>query len=325
MSATNNSGFNGSVSNLNTTTCFEKDGCMSFWNVAVAIAFTVLLSLLIVFGLTGNFLVIHVVRKMLSMRSTTNVLLASLAAADVCSLVFLIPALSRFYPVHPEGTLGDYICVFVTGGNVTIVSLAVSILTLALLAFERHQALAKPLNNYLRVIEDNIVLVIACIWAISLLFTLPHFIYTVQEGRTCVLKMDHKNKVTYLSFVFFFLFLLPYSVIIYCYMSIIKGMYFSKTICPELSATGTNTAQEKRKIVKLLLSVTLTFTICVGTFVVINALNELNLNNGTTHIIGVMFLFANCCANSIIYAFQSSNYRNAFREVLQNRCMRDKT
>ena len=68
------------------------------------VPFIVCYMMLSVFGVAGNSLVITLVRRNRSLRSTTNILLAFVAVADLISLICFIPfALFLAFPL-PGGT-----------------------------------------------------------------------------------------------------------------------------------------------------------------------------------------------------------------------------
>jgi hypothetical protein len=267
-------------------------------------------------------MVLLVVKKKRAMRTTTNYLLANLAMADLLSLIALFPVVLHWYFEHPSGQVGHFVCVFLTEGNLCAMALSVSVITLGVLAFERYMALLKPMRVHWRLNEENVKYAIASVWTISIAFVIPHFVRTKYTGtlhEDCdQIWASHKEQFIYLALVFIFLFIIPYLVIIFCYFSIIKGIYFTNEILPMNTGNTEADARSKKRIVEVLLIVTLVFTICVGTFAMVNALRVTGIVQGESfvfHLAGA-FLFANASVNPIVYAFRSSNYKQGFREIL---------
>lgn len=282
----------------------------------------VVIALVCIVGILGNTLVLIVIKRKPSMRSTTNYLLANLATADLLSLLGIIPVILLLYFSHPRGEVGHYLCVFLTAGNLSIIAQITSVLTLAILAFERYMALLKPMQAK-RLTLDTVHYAMIFTWAVAVSFTVPYFVRTTRAnhdiGMVCEQKwLSHTEKGTFLALFFILLFALPYCVIMYCYGAIIKGIYFSRTICPMDVAGSAADARSKRRIVEVLLIVTSMFTVSVGSFGIVNLLREWQLIGIHNKLFAVTasLLFVNSSCNPIIYAFRSSNYKRAFREIL---------
>jgi len=272
-------------------------------------------------GTAGNIMVLLVIKRKQSMRSTTNFLLANLATADLLSLLAAIPFVSQMYFHHPRGELGHYLCVFLTAGNISIVSLITSVVTLSMLAFERYMALLKPMTG-VRLNQDTVLYAVVLTWTIAISFATPYFVRTTDSAQhnqmACVQQWaSPEEQYTFQSIFFIFLFIVPYLIITYCYGAIIKGIYFTHAICPMNVGTNEDDARSKRRIVEVLLIVTAMFTICVGSFGIVNALRETGLiqNENKLYHVTACLLYVNASMNPIVYAFRSSNYKRAFKEI----------
>ena len=88
-------------------------------------------------GVIGNSLFITVVRKRRCMHTTVNLLLTNVAVSDVISLLFCLPGIVLRFFEHPTGSLGSFLCKFVSMHLVAGVTLLVSGLTFTLIAVER--------------------------------------------------------------------------------------------------------------------------------------------------------------------------------------------
>lgn len=128
-------------------------------------------------------------------------------------------------------------------------SVMASSFTLTVLSVERYHALLKPLRT-LRLTEDNIKQAIALIWLSSFLISLPEFF--LREWKeplsTCVGPWTiHMNTESGAYFFINALFsaYFPLAVMIYCYGSLIRGLYFTNAICPESVASAERKHREK--------------------------------------------------------------------------------
>lgn len=217
----------------------------------VDIVFAVLYAIVVFIGLIGNCLVIIVVYRTRSMHSTTNFLLVNLAVSDVIILLWCPRTYSFvFYPNHPTGKLGDYICKIFTGNAIISVAIASSVLTLTILATERYHALMKPMQSELRLTLERVKYVIAIVWIVAILTSLPDFSqnkYSEQYGR-CVcpfsLQIAYSLKEHVICTVIL-LGCLPFLILAYCYFQIIRGLFLKNTVCSR-APSGSGDHQTKR-------------------------------------------------------------------------------
>lgn len=270
-----------------------------------------------VIGLSGNTLVLLIFKRTKSMRTTTNILIANLAFADFLTMLFGIPSMVlSSLKNHPGNTFGVLLCKFLTVGNIPSVCLAVSILTLTLMAYERYNAIVQPMRAKRRLTKENVVFCICFMWITGFAFILPSFISTKHstENKFCYDSLNDNQRQTYYIILLIFLFFTPLSIIIYCYMKIIKELQVASGIAPGNLSARQN-IREKRRIAKVLLLVSLTFSTCFGAFGVTRVLEDAGNVSHLTSEIALMLLYSNAAFDPIIYAFQSSNYINAFKNM----------
>ncbi|KAK3742895.1 hypothetical protein QZH41_018927 [Actinostola sp. cb2023] len=287
-------------------------------------------ALIIFVGFGGNALVLVVVKKKRSMHTTTNYLLANLAVADLLTLLWCIPGLVMSFVVHPRGTLGDFLCKFVTVHHVAGITQLVSGLTLTVLAVERYKALFYPLVERLRLTKKNVKYPIACMWVFSIAYVMPLFVIEEYNAEFNACEILWKTNFLVSSVMYWGILALivftSFIIILFCYFNIIKGLYFTKTICSRGSAGSSSSAQsggkdsdsaEKRKIVKLLISVTVVFFVCFIPFCVVSVIIK-DARYAIVYKLSYFLVYCSSSINPIIYAFHSSNYREAFDSILLN-------
>lgn len=284
----------------------EDEMAGSMENVPLMVSY-IILSLV---GVTGNSLVITLVRKNSSFRSTTNILLAFVAVADLISLTCFVPfAFFLVFPL-PSGVLGSVLCWVFARGNVASLTVTVSITTLALLAIERFHALVKPLNNRLRIARENVIYWIFGISVYAVALIVPLFIFTVFDKRkkTCFHEFGNNGRRIYFS-IFGFGVALVLAVICFCYCRIIKGFYFG---CQNICVS--EELQRKRKVIKLLLIITLAFIVCFTPRTIYFLFYH--SNSGLLHKTSLFLLHCNSAMNPVILGFQSERYRCGFKEII---------
>ena len=261
-------------------------------------------------GLIGNVLVIRIVHKTRDMHTTTNYLLANLALSDV--IILLVWPLTMIL----TSGFGKFSCKFYV---LSILPVLVSSCTLTVLAVERYHALLKPFRTGLRLKKDNIKQAIAVIWISSVAFCLPGFFLSEWNE---IYSSCTPNKV-YSIITCIVLVYIPMIVFLYCYGSLIKGLYFSHTICTENTNEDSNS--EKKKLVITFILATAGFVIGYGPTGIFHTVEILGAGEQTgfkfSNQLAVVesIFFCSLCLNPILYAFRSTNFREGFKRIIFRR------
>ena len=299
----------------------------------VDVVFAVLYGFVVFIGLIGNCLVVIVVCRTRSMRTTTNFLLVNLAVSDVITLLWCPRTYSfAFYPIHPTGILGDYVCKIFTGNAIISVAIASSVLTLTILATERYLALMKPMQSGLRLTLERVKFVIGIVWLVAILISLPDFSqnkYSERYGRcVCPFSLQIASSLKeHVICTVILLGFLPFLILAYCYFQIIRGLFLKNTVCSR-APSGSSDHQTKKRLAKLLISVTAAFYVCYlpyGVFflyIAIHDRSKLVADEKTLSVLLRLFEFlvtSSSCLNPILYAFRSSNYREGFKQIFAKR------
>ena len=264
------------------------------------------------FGFIGNVLVIRIVHKTREMHTPTNYLLVSMAVSDVITVLLWSLYFFEF------DTFACKVDVFIE------ISILVSSITLSVIAVERYHALLKPFKAGLRLREDNVRPSIAVIWIASILICLPEFFFNEwsETYSTCIgawtLYMNRASKVYVI--VHAVITIIQLVVVCFCYGSLIRGLYFTNTVCPE---TDEERSSEKRKLVVTFIVVTAGFFIGYTPTALIypvipsgfNEEIEFKLYSDLIAVFDFMFV-CSLCFNPIIYAFRSSNFQEGFKRIL---------
>ena len=259
-------------------------------------------------GFIGNVLVIRIVHKTRDMHTTTNYLLANLALSDVISILLTWPLI-----LIPSSGFEKFICKFYVA---SILPILVSSFTLTVLAVERYHALLKPFRTGLRLKEDNIKQAIAVIWISSVAICLPAFFLSEWSEiySSCI-----PNKV-YFIIVTVVVAFIPMIVFLYCYGSLINGLYFSQTICTENTNEDTNS--EKKKLVITFILATAGFVIGNGptcifqTVAILGGVEQTGFKFFNQMVVLESISFCSLCLNPILYAFRSTNFRERFKRII---------
>ena len=123
--------------------------------------------------------------------------------------------------------------------------------------------------------------------------------------------------------VFNALFLIQSVVMVFCYGSLIRGLYFTNTVCPETETTDGERSSEKKKLVITFLLATVGFLIgyvpSMAFYTVVAFQTNANIGMSLFSDLenSFQFLFGcSLCLNPLVYAFRSAHFREGFKRVL---------
>lgn len=269
----------------------------------------------VLIGICGNSLVIHVVRTRRSMHSTMNFLLVNLAIADLSTLLWCMPGTLLSYTAQPSGKAGSYLCKFITTHSIAGIGMIVSGLTLTLISVERYKALVRAMEAPSRLNKQNVLYAITGIWLFAIAYVIPLFVFMKydEENRRCVTKWPGNGNAYWVLLAV--IVTAAFIIMFVCYFSIIKGLYFTNTICSSnTDAGGQADAIVKKRIVKILLIVTLVFVLCFFPYAMATATDI--PQESAFYKTSYFLVYCSSSLNPITYAVGSTNYRAAFKDVL---------
>jgi len=123
-------------------------------------------------GFFGNLLVILVVVFNKNMRSTTNLMIVNLAAADLMFVILCIPFTATDYMVY-YWPYGRFWCRSVQ--YLIVVTAFASIYTLVLMSIDRFLAVVHPIRSRMMRTENITLIAIVTLWIVVLVISMPVF------------------------------------------------------------------------------------------------------------------------------------------------------
>ena len=158
----------------------------------VHLSVSIIFGIIVLVGFLGNLLVIIVVWSNTQMQNTTNILIVSLAFADLSFIIFCVPFTATKY-VLSTWPFGDVWCKM--SSYLMYVSAFASVYTLVLMSLDRYLAVVHPITSMKIRNRRNATLLVCLTWIIILASNLPaafqfHVIEYNFYGRnrsTCLL------------------------------------------------------------------------------------------------------------------------------------------
>ena len=289
----------------------------------------VVYSIMLLFSLSGNTIIIFIVFTRPFMRSVTNCLIANMAAADLLMTFSAMPYSVAYTYVASRwfgGIMGMITCKLLHFS--IALSIAASILTLTVIALDRFFAVAYPFKrvSVIRHIPRTNML----IWLVSVLCMSPYLYFYKSDllednNYHCFLLWEPlANSFTalriYFSFIFIALYLVPLIVICIFY-SIISFKLWARRIPGNPTEVNLrNVELSKRRTIKMLIIIVVVFALCwlpahlmhFFIFFEDKTFNNLSL------IIIFSISHANSAINPYLNIVLNRNFRRPFLEVLRS-------
>ena len=282
-------------------------------------------SLLVAVNLIGNSLVCLVVIRNRSMRTPMNYLLVSLACADMMVAIFVVPQYIFLHTYkHPKGLTGDYLCKFLTGGNLMWTGGVVSMMSLIAISFERYFAVLYPHDQKRRISKTKLKLIIPVCWLFSFMWNFPLFL-VAQYSHELDLCYEEWPLQWYMK-----AYSLGWLIIVGILpLSIMTGLY-GRVVCnlwvrghQPTEVTQRALIKSRKRVTKLVLTVTVVCAVCWLPNLIVYVLDfyGLRIKRGDIlHTTTVVLVTFNSTVNPIIYCFQSERFRTCVKALAFTPC-----
>ncbi|XP_005180165.3 RYamide receptor isoform X1 [Musca domestica] len=281
-----------------------------------------------VFALLGNGTVCYIVQSTPRMRTVTNYFIANLAMGDILMSLFCVP--SSFISTFILGywPFGIALCHFVNYSQA--VSVLVSAYTLVAISIDRYIAIMWPLRP--RITKRYAKFIIVGIWFIALATALPIPIVSklVQPGDwyelcgryICKEEWPTAEQNYYYTLALLTLqFIVPLSVLIFTYTRIALAVWGKRPPGEAENSRDQRMARSKRKMIKMMVTVVIVFTMCWLPFNILSLL----LNDEEVRSWGALpyawfavhwLAMSHSCYNPIIYCYMNARFRGGFLQII---------
>ncbi|KAM9303742.1 C-C chemokine receptor type 4-like [Morus bassanus] len=278
----------------------------------------VLYSLLFVTGLVGNALVIWILTVFKKVRAMTDVYLLNLAISDLL-FVFSLPFLVQ-YSIVSQWTFGNAMCKIISSAY--FIGFYSSTFFITIMSVDRYLAIVRSVYALQVRTTAYGVITSLVLWAIAILASTPDLIFFQETNNNNQTKCtphypDSNNGWKTLSNfeVNVLGWLIPVSVLIFCYHSILKNLQKCHT-------------QNKYKAMKLVFIVVIVFFLFwtpVNIVIFLDSLRNMYIIDDcqTSQKLDLAMelaealSFVHCCLNPVIYAFVGEKFKKYLREAFR--------
>ena len=247
-----------------------KSSC--YWNpTAKKIGTTFAYCLIFLVALAGNTVIGIIVYKTKTMRKPINFLIVNMAMSDLIVPIFMIPWDIQWLYINSfliGGPLGQALCKLVV--SLRMVSIAVSIESLVLIAVDRFGAVVFPLRSPL-ISSKLCPFFILATWIIAMAVFSPFlFAFKLVEypGRlVCALSWkevfgESSSYENYFASIFMIFYLIPLVLIAILYIIIYIKLKSQKTPGEQSANAGQQRKQRERNVLKMAIAIVLGFAVC---------------------------------------------------------------
>ena len=300
----------------------------------------VLLSLIILFTLIGNGLVVTAVVNFQRLRSVTNYFVVSLAVADLTVAILVMPY-ALVYELYSEWKFGWQFCYFWISCDVTCCT--ASILHLCVISLDRYLAITQPLIYKTRMSKRRAIQMICGVWICSgAISFVPIYMGWFADPEQVTLYTDSPDCGLYVNRIYAVIssatsFYIPLFVMVIVYVKIykiarrqaeeIKRLEMQVAKCEQMIIDNDGTRLQRRskrvrrdaKAIKTL--GTLMGLFCVSwlpfflMYVILPFCNDCYLP--PLWLSAITWLgYANSFINPCVYAFLNKDFRLAFKKIL---------
>lgn len=264
---------------------------------------------------TGNTLVVLAIYRTPALQSITNYFLVSLAVADLCVGIVALPVwLTRLVISSDPSRLSEANHLNVAVEVLYIQTFTASTYNLCAVSIDRYIAIKLPLRYHGLMTVKTFSWIVVCVWIFSILSGCLQF---ATNG-------GHSFWFITAAVAFF----LPFGIIAFCYVYMLKEARRQKRNVSEQRAGPTAAEAHNRKAavtVAIVIGVFLLFTLPMMVVTVTEAvmdvagLCDLEERFETGSIWALLVSFSNSAVNPLIYGIRKREFKVAFKKILYRR------
>nr|XP_006118212.1 neuropeptide Y receptor type 4-like [Pelodiscus sinensis] len=287
-------------------------------------------SLETIFGILGNICLISVIVRQKEKANVTSVLITNLIVSDLFMSIVCLP-FTIVYTLMDYWIFGEVLCKMTSFIQCTSVS--VSILSLVLIALERHQLIINPTGWRPSIPQAYLGIVV--IWTVASLISLPflttsvltydlykHFSYITEASADKPICMDvwpsDQHRLIYTTALLLLQYCIPLFFILACYLRIYLRLQKRKDMCEKRDYSGREVQLRRINV----LSMVVAFAVCWLPLHVFNSIEDWDYKAISPCYHSLIFslchlvAMASACVNPVIYGFLNSNFKKEVKSLM---------
>ncbi|XP_041605577.1 neuropeptide Y receptor type 4-2 [Vulpes lagopus] len=285
-----------------------------------------------VVGILGNLCLICVTIRQKEKANVTSLLIANLAFSDFLMCLICQP-LTAVYTIMDYWVFGEALCKVLA--FIQCMSVTVSILSLVLVALERHQLIINPTGWKPSISQAYLGIVV--IWLTACLLSLPFLVNSVLENvfhrnhskavefladkLVCTESWPrHHYRIVYTTLLLLFQYCMPLAFILVCYARVYRHLRKRKRVFRK--GTYNSRAWQMKRINGILVAMVVAFAVLWLPLHVFNSLEDWyheaipicygNLIFLVCHLLAM----ASTCVNPFIYGFLNTNFKKEVKALV---------
>uniref|UniRef100_A0A3P9LIM7 Neuromedin-K receptor n=1 Tax=Oryzias latipes TaxID=8090 RepID=A0A3P9LIM7_ORYLA len=304
----------------NITSNYTNQFVQPVWRVAL---WSVAYSLVLAVAVFGNVIVIWIILAHKRMRTVTNYFLLNLAFSDA-SMAAFNTLINFIYAAHGEWYFGGAYCKFHNFFPVT--SVFASIYSMTAIAVDRYMAIIHPLKP--RLSAKATTGIIVCIWSLAIVLAFPLCYFSTTQVRP-------RRTICYVAWPRMaddsFMYHIIVAVLIYVLPLVVMGITYTIVgltlwggeIPGDTSDNYHGQLQAKRKVVKMMIIVVVTFALCWLPYHIYFIVTGINKRLSKWKYIQQVYLsvmwlaMSSTMYNPIIYCCLNSRFRAGFKRAFR--------
>ncbi|KAG2469442.1 NPY1R protein, partial [Polypterus senegalus] len=291
-------------------------------------------SAVIAVGLLGNTCLVFVISRQKEMQNVTNVLIANLSCSDILMCIVCLPV-TVIYTLMDRWILGEALCKVTP--FIQCMSVTVSIISLVLIALERHQLIIHPTGW--KPVVGHSYLAVAVTWMVGCFISLPFLSFNIltdvpfqnlslpfdpfTDHFVCMEKWpSEKHRLAYATCLLLFQYCLPLFLVLLCYLRIFLRLRRRKDMVDRARDGSQKSGRNSYRVNVMLASIVAAFAICWLPLNVFNTLFDWNYQaippcqHNLIFSVCHLTAMASTCINPIIYGFLNSNFQKEVKSIL---------
>ncbi|XP_045468643.1 RYamide receptor [Harmonia axyridis] len=284
-------------------------------------------SIIFVIALVGNLFICYVVFASPRMRTVTNYFIMNLSVGDILITILCVPftcisAMNQYWP------FGSFLCPVMS--YVQAISVFISAYTLVAISIDKYMVIMWPLRP--RISKKTATLAIISIWIFAGLTVWPTAAFTelVQPSEVFVecdkyVCRENYEEVgpeygrLYSTVLMVLQYLIPFMVLLLSYTSIAVVIWCHRIPGEAENSRDKRIARNKRKMVKMMVTVVCVFTICWLPYNLLIIFAE-SISNEMLELLYFPFhglAMSHACYNPIIYCYMNSRFKESLNHILR--------